>query len=186
MSRLSSLLRNSNDASNPSAEALRSLLGTVETVAVVGLSRDPLKAARRVPSYLAAKGYHVIPVNPNAESILGQPARDSLDEVTEPVDLVLLFRPSEEAGQFVEAAARRDERPAIWLQEGIMAPEATAAAREAGLTVVQDLCIFKAHRSLPDNQPRRPARWSIRRQHEGAAPPPEQEGEARTDAPRQG
>ncbi len=151
------LLKESADAANPTAKEIRSLLDDVKTVAVVGLSRDPLKAARRVPSYLAAKGYHVIPVNPNAASILGQPARDTLDEVTDEVDLVLLFRPSDEAGDFVETAAARDERPAIWLQEGIMAPEAAAAARDAGLTVVQDLCIFKAHRSLPRNQPRRPA-----------------------------
>ncbi len=158
--RLESLLQESADRSNPTAGELRSLLGTVETVAVIGLSRDPLKAARRVPSYLAAKGYRVIPVNPNAESILGQPARDTLDEVTDEVDLVLLFRPSEEAGVFVEAAAARDEQPAIWLQEGIMAPEAVATARAAGLTVIQDLCIFKVHRSLPQNQPRRPATLS--------------------------
>jgi len=69
--------------------------------------------------------------------------------VKEPVDLVLVFRPSEEAGEVVKQAAAREEEPIIWLQEGILAPEATDSARAAGISVVQDLCIFKVHRSLP-------------------------------------
>ncbi|NIT86768.1 MAG: CoA-binding protein, partial [Gemmatimonadetes bacterium] len=73
----------------------------MRTVAVIGLSRSPEKAARRVPSYLAAKGYDVIPVNPRADRLLGRAARDRLEEVDEPVDLVVVFRPSEAAGAFV-------------------------------------------------------------------------------------
>lgn len=115
---------------------------------MVGLSRDPLKAARRVPSYLAAKGFELVPVNPNARSILGKPAHASLSEVVQPVELVVVFRPSEEAGDVVREAASRPERPAIWLQEGIRNDEAASPARESGLTVVQDLCIFKIHRAL--------------------------------------
>ena len=140
------LLEESRDDQNPDAEVLHQLLAELRLVAVVGLSRDPSKAARRVPSYLAAKGIDVIPVNPNAARVLGREAQPSLDDVQEEVDLVLVFRPSEEAGAVVRQAARRPEAPAIWLQEGIMAPEAVRAARKEGLTVVQDLCIFKAHR----------------------------------------
>ncbi len=149
LSAVDSLLQDSQDRDNPSAGELHRLLDRTRTVAVVGLSRDPEKAARRVPSYLAAKGLEVIPVNPNATRILGRDARHSLDEVKEPVDLVLVFRPSEEAGEVVKQAAAREEEPIIWLQEGILAPEATDSARAAGISVVQDLCIFKVHRSLP-------------------------------------
>ena len=138
----------SGDPDNPPARVLQSTLETTRTIAVVGLSRDPTKAARRVPSYLATKGYEIQPVNPHADRILGRPARASLAEVTEPVDMVLVFRPSAEAGDVLTEAAGRPERPAIWLQEGIRADAAAAAARADGLTVVQDLCIFKAHRAL--------------------------------------
>lgn len=142
------LLRESSDHANPSAERVRRLFESVHRIAVVGLSRDPGKAARRVPSYLAAKGYEIIPVNPFADRILGRKAFASLDAVDEPLDLVLVFRPSDQAGAVVEAASARPERPAIWLQEGIRADEETAAARARGLIVVQDVCAYKVHRVI--------------------------------------
>lgn len=145
---LSRLLAESGDPRNPGARELQEILERVRTIAVVGISRDPTKAARRVPSYLAAKGYGIIPVNPHAERILGRPAHPSLGHVEEAVDLVLVFRPPSEAGSVLAEAAGRLERPAIWLQEGIQAPIEAARARERGLTVVQDLCIFKIHRAL--------------------------------------
>lgn len=146
--RLSQALGASSDADNPDATEIARLLNGVRTVAVVGLSRDPSKAARRVPSYLAAKGLDVIPVNPNATRILGKDALDSLDDLERPVDMVLVFRPSEEAGGVIRQAARRPERPLIWLQEGIRNDEAAREAREQGLVVVQDLCVYKVHRAL--------------------------------------
>ena len=142
------LLRESSDCSNPSPERVRRLFESIHRIAVVGLSRDPRKAARRVPSYLAAKGYEIIPVNPFADRILGRESFASLDDLDEPVDLVLVFRPSDQAGAVVEAAAARSERPAIWLQEGIRADEAAAAARAQGTIVVQDLCAYKVHRAV--------------------------------------
>lgn len=145
---LSRLLRSSSDADNPSGEEIAELLRDVTHIAVIGLSRNLEKPARRVPSYLAAKGYDVIPVNPHAERLLGRQAYGVLSEVPEPVDLVLIFRPSEEAGQFVLEALGRTDEPAIWLQTGIHANEEVARARAAGRTVVQDLCIFRAHRIL--------------------------------------
>ncbi|TVR60461.1 MAG: CoA-binding protein [Gemmatimonadales bacterium] len=146
---ISALLAESGDPGNPDAETLQELLESARVIAVVGLSRDPAKAARRVPSYLAAKGMDVIPVNPHAERILGKRARATLSEVEARVDLVLIFRPSAVAGPFVDEARHRDDEPGIWLQQGIQAPEAVARAREAGRTVIQDLCIFQVHRSLP-------------------------------------
>lgn len=142
------LLRDSSDGENPTAEALRDLLGRVERIAVVGLSRSPEKPARRVPSYLAAKGYEIVPINPHAERMLGQPAYARLADVPGPVDMVLVFRPSAEAGAVVSEAAARPERPAIWLQEGIRADAEISAARAAGITAVQDLCSYKVHRAL--------------------------------------
>lgn len=145
---LRKLLEESSDPENPSAEEIRTLFEKVWRIAVVGLSRDPAKTARRVPAYLATKGFEVVPVNPYAERILGRRAWPTLTDVPDPVDMVVLFRPSDEAGAFVREALARPEEPAIWLQEGITAPDAVAEARAAGRTVVQDLCSYKVHRAL--------------------------------------
>ncbi len=144
------MLGTSSDADNPSAEAIAQLLDDVQHIAVVGLSRNLEKEARRVPSYLAAKGYDVIPVNPYAERLLGRVSYSDLASIPDTVDLVLIFRPSEEAGSFVEAAMTRAEQPAIWLQTGIQSPAAVEVARRDGRVVVQDLCIFRVHRTLLD------------------------------------
>jgi len=142
------LLDESSDPDNPGVEELQRLLGSVERIAVVGLSRYPEKAARRVPSYLAAKGFDVVPVNPNAERIFGKKAYDRLDDVPGEVDMVVVFRPSDEAGAVVRDAAARPERPAIWLQKGIRADADIAEARANGITAVQDLCSFQVHRAI--------------------------------------
>jgi predicted CoA-binding protein len=97
---------------------------------------------------LAAKGYEIVPINPHAERMLGQPVYARLADVPGPVDMVLVFRPSTEAGAVVNEAAARRERPAIWLQEGIRADAEITAARAAGITAVQDLCSYKVHRAL--------------------------------------
>ncbi|MEJ2538364.1 MAG: CoA-binding protein [Gemmatimonadota bacterium] len=145
-----SVLAESSDPDNPGPEEVHAWVRETLRIAVVGMSRDPSKAARRVPSYLAAKGAEIIPVNPYAERILGKDARDTLAEVTEPVDMVLVFRPSAEAGAVLRDAAARPEDPVIWLQEGIRDDEAAREARAAGHRVVQDLCMYKVHRALGD------------------------------------
>lgn len=142
------LLADSSDPDNPPAEQIAELFDRLRRVAVVGMSRDVRKAARRVPSYLAAKGYDVIPVNPYADRVLGKAARYRLADVDEHIDMVLVFRPSMEAGKALVEAAARPDRPAIWLQEGIRADADAAAARAQGRMVVQDLCAYKVHRSL--------------------------------------
>ena len=142
------LLRASSDPENPSAEQLVELLRDVQHIAVIGLSRYLEKAARRIPSYLAAKGFDVIPVNPYAERLLGRQSYATLADVPDPVDLVLVFRPSEVAGSFVDQAVAHCDSPAIWLQTGVSAEDDVRVAREAGRTVVQDLCIFRVHRVL--------------------------------------
>ena len=145
---LQRLLDESGDRDNPGAEDLKKLMEDVKTIAVVGISRNPEKPARRVPAYLASKGYDVIPVNPFVDEILGKRAKDSLKDVSEPVDMVLVFRPSEEAAEIAKAAMERDEQPVIWLQKGIRADEEAAIARGLGFTVVQDLCTYEVHKAL--------------------------------------
>lgn len=147
---LRKLLADSSDRDNPPPERIREVFAHLERIAVVGISRDPEKAARRVPSYLAAKGFEIIPVNPHADRILGRAAVASLEDVSDPLDMVLIFRPSDEAGEVLAAAARRPERPVVWLQEGIRADGPAAEARARGVVVVQDLCAFKAHRALSE------------------------------------
>jgi len=142
------LLRESSDPHNPPADALAALFEGLEHIAVVGLSRDPAKAARRVPSYLAAQGFQIHPVNPHAERLLGRPASPTLSAVAEPVGLVVVFRPPAEAADVVREAMDLPGAPAIWLQEGIRADREAAEARAAGRLVVQDLCAYKVHRAL--------------------------------------
>jgi predicted CoA-binding protein len=145
---LQRILDDSSDRANPGPDEIKEIFETVRRIAVVGISRDPAKAARRVPSYLATKGYDVIPVNPFVDRILGQEAKDTLMEVTEPVDMVLVFRPSEEAAQIADLALGRAEKPVIWLQEGIRADEVAARARAEGVRMVQDLCSYQVHKVL--------------------------------------
>jgi len=154
LQRLGHLLAERPVPGNPSPDTLLALLKQLRRVAVVGISRDPLKAARRVPSYLAAKGIDIEPVNPHAGWILGRPVVPSLDQVPGILDLVLVFRPSEAVAPVMAAATQRSPLPAIWLQEGVRNDDAADAAREQGAIVVQDLCLFKAHRALDANLPR--------------------------------
>lgn len=142
------LLKASADPANPSAEELDAFFHRIRTIAVVGLSRDPEKTARRVPSYLAVKGYDVIAVNPKAGRILGRDAFATLADVDTHLDLVVVFRPSAVAGAFVTQAFERPDAPAIWLQEKIFAEAEIQAARAAGRFCVQDLCTYKVHRAV--------------------------------------
>ncbi len=130
------------------AKALR-----LKNVAVVGLSRDPAKAAHSVPRYLQHHGYRIIPVNPFArEELLGEKVYASVSEIKEQVDLVIVFRPSAEVPPVVADALARDDVQAIWLQEGITNAEAQNLAASRGLIYVEDKCTFKEHRRLKKEQ----------------------------------
>ena len=126
---------------------LREILG-LETVAVVGASSTPGKAAHEIPEYLAEHGYEVIPVNPYADEVLGREPYDSLADVEEEIDVVDVFRPSDEVAGIVDAALRRDDVRVIWTQLGIADDEAAARAEAAGKQVVQDRCMKVEHRRL--------------------------------------
>ncbi|WP_436347672.1 CoA-binding protein [Natronorubrum sp. FCH18a] len=119
-----------------------------ETIAVVGCSSTPGKAAHDVPNYLLEQGYDVIPVNPFADEIFGRSAYDSLADVEEEIDVVCLFRPSEEVSEIVDAALERDDVDVVWTQQGIRDDEAAARVDDDGRTVVQDRCMMVEHRRL--------------------------------------
>lgn len=134
-------------------ETLRELLDA-DTVAVVGCSRHRGKDAHEVPRYLQHRGYRIVPINPGADEILGEPAYDSLGEVPDDVriDLVDVFRPSDEVPAVVDATIERREQcgdvTGLWLQLGIKHNPAVERAEEAGLKVVQDRCIKIERRRL--------------------------------------
>jgi len=133
------------------ADSLRELLA-VDRIAVVGCSSTPGKAAHDIPAYLQEHGYEIVPVNPFADEIIGEAAADSLAEVDGEIDLVDVFRPSEEVAGIVDATldrkAAEGDVEAIWLQRGITDAEATAKAESEGLTVVADRCLKVEHQRL--------------------------------------
>jgi len=126
---------------------LREILG-FETIAVVGCSSTPGKDAHDVPAYLRQQGYEVVPINPYAEEIFGRTASDSLADVEEAVDVVNVFRPSEEVSGIVDDAVDRDDVRVIWMQLGISDPAAARRAEAAGKTVIQDRCMKIEHGRL--------------------------------------
>ncbi|MFC6752634.1 CoA-binding protein [Halorubrum tibetense] len=123
-----------------------------ETIAVVGCSTTPGKAAHDVPAYLQKHGYRIVPVNPYADSILGEPAYDALGDVDVTIDLVNVFRPSEEVPEILNAVrerhAARGDAGIAWLQLGITHDAAAAAAEADGIEVVQDRCLKVEHGRL--------------------------------------
>jgi len=131
--------------SSPS-DPIRDLLLRVKTIAVVGLSSDPMRPSFGVSQWMQRKGYRIIPVNPNETEVLGARAYGSLAEIPEQVDLVDVFRRPQFVPEVVDEAIRLNI-PAIWLQEGVVHKVAAQKARDAGLTVVMDLCILKEHRA---------------------------------------
>lgn len=121
------------------------------TIAVVGLSPQPDRPSYGVARYLKANGYKIIPVNPETKEILGEPSYPDLSSIHEPVDVVDIFRSSEYVPAIVEEAIAIGAT-AVWMQEGVVNEEAAARAKDAGLMVVMDKCIFKEHRKLQNSE----------------------------------
>ena len=128
-------------------DAIEKILSDAKTIAVVGLSSDTTRASNGVSRYMQSNGYRIIPVNPNEKSVLGEKAYARLEDVPERIDLVDVFRRSEDAGQHVDEAIRIGAR-GVWLQEGVIDEAAARRALEAGLMVVMDRCILKEHMKL--------------------------------------
>lgn len=127
-----------------SEETIRRILDECRTIAVVGLSSDPWRASNGVSTYMRRNGYRVIPVNPNETEVFGEKAYPDLAAVPEKIELVDVFRRSDEAGKAVDEAIAVGAK-AVWLQEGVIDKAAAQRALDAGLLVVMDRCWLKEH-----------------------------------------
>ncbi|REK76340.1 CoA-binding protein [Paenibacillus paeoniae] len=125
---------------NPDREQIKEILSGSETVAVVGLSDNPERVSYMVSEAMQAKGYTIIPVNPNAETILGQKSYAKLSDIPVPVDIVNVFRRSEHTPPVAEEAVAIGAKT-LWLQLGILNEEAGEIASSNGLNVIMDRCI---------------------------------------------
>jgi hypothetical protein len=136
---------------NPDDETVRRLLERVRRIAVVGLSPRPHRDSHRVARYLLERGYEIVPVYPREDAILGQKVYRSVQEVPGTVDLVDVFRRSEELPEVIDdvLAARAG---GLWLQIGCIDEAGAARARDAGLTVVMDRCLMVDHAHLLGRQ----------------------------------
>ncbi len=129
-----------------SDEQIRDIL-SLKKVVVIGMSKHSSKAAHFVPKYLSDNGYDITPVNPTAEEILGKKCYDSISEIDEEIEIVDIFRPSEQVLPFVQEAIKKKPK-VIWLQEGIHNSEAEELARKDGIKVVYNRCMLAEHKRL--------------------------------------
>lgn len=130
-------------------EELKDMLKNCKTVAVVGISPKDDRPSYRVAAYLQSKGYRIIPVRPDGDTILGEKIYRNLMEIPEgiEIDLVDIFRKSEDVPPVVEEAIERGAK-VVWMQEGVIHQGAGEKAKKAGLKVVMDLCMKKEHQRL--------------------------------------
>ena len=129
---------------NPDDAALRALLTSVKTIAVVGLSPQPERPSYRVAQAMQRYGYRIVPVRPGIGEVLGEKAYPSLADIPFKVDLVDVFRAAEHVPAIVEQALAL-HLPAIWIQEGIVHNAAAQRAQAGGMTVVMDRCLLKEY-----------------------------------------
>ncbi|OIQ03887.1 MAG: CoA-binding protein [Zetaproteobacteria bacterium CG06_land_8_20_14_3_00_59_53] len=132
---------------NPDDDELRALLQTSRTIAVVGCHPDPDRASHRIAAFLIEQGYNVIPVHPQADTILGCKVYPALADIPEAVDIVNVFRKPESTPPVAEAAVSIHAK-ALWLQQGIVNEDAYKVATAGNLTCIMDLCIATMHRLL--------------------------------------
>lgn len=132
------------------ADPIAKILKTSKTIAVVGLSSNPMRPSHEVTEYMQRAGYRIIPVNPNETEVLGEKSYARLEDVPEKIDVVNIFRRAGEVLPVVESAIRIGA-PVVWMQLGIENEEASEKARAAGLTVVEDACILIEHKQRRNN-----------------------------------
>lgn len=131
----------------PTDDELRDIYANTKTIAVVGASGDSSKAGYSIPAYLQSQGFRIIPVNPKGGEILGEQVMPSLASIAEPVDVVDVFRPAEEAPAIAQEAGAIGAK-VLWLQAGISSVEAEEIAKAKGLQVVMDACMGATHQRL--------------------------------------
>ena len=132
-------------AEKRAADPIAEILKKCKTIAVVGLSSNPMRPSHEVTEYMQRAGYRIIPVNPNETEVLGEKSYARLEDAPGKIDLVNIFRRPEEVPPVVESAIRIGA-PVVWMQLGIENEEAAEKARAAGLAVVEDACILAEHR----------------------------------------
>jgi len=135
-----------------SDKEMKEILLSIKTIASVGLSSNQEKDSFWIVSYLQEQGYRIIPVNPTATEILGEKVYPNLESIPDQVDVVQVFRKSEDVPPVVEAAIKIGAK-VVWMQEGIVNEAAAQMAREAGLQVVMDACMRMTHRRLIGPKP---------------------------------
>lgn len=135
-----------------SDQMMKEILLSAKTIASFGLSSSDEKESYWIVSYLKEQGYRIIPVNPTATEILGEKVYPNLESIPEKVDVVQVFRKSEDVPPVVESAIKIGAK-VVWMQEGIVNEEAAQKAREAGLQVVMDACMRATHRRLIGPKP---------------------------------
>lgn len=129
----------------PGGDPILDILKKYKTIAVVGLSSNPLRPSHSVTQYMQASGYHIIPVNPNESQVLNEKSYARIEDVPEKIEVVDIFRRPEHIPSVVEDAIRAGVK-VIWMQLGIENEAAAEKARAAGLTVVMDACMLIEHR----------------------------------------
>ena len=131
---------------NHTDKQIRDIL-LLSKVAVIGMSKNSSKAAHYVPKYLSEHGFDIIPVNPTTDEILTKKCYSTISEIHEPVDIIEIFRPSDDVLPFVQDAIKKKPK-VIWLQEGIHNLEAEELARNEGIDVVFNRCMLAEHQRL--------------------------------------
>ncbi len=129
------------------AEQITDLLRSAKTIAVVGISANPMRPSYGVAAYMQSHGFRIIPVNPEIDSVLGEKAYPSLLDVPDQIDIVDIFRRSENVPPIVDQAIEKGVR-AIWMQETVVHEQAAQKARDKGIVVIMDRCILKEHRAM--------------------------------------
>ncbi|KPU81255.1 CoA-binding protein [Nitrosopumilus sp. PRT-SC01] len=129
-----------------SDEQIRDIL-SLKKVVVIGMSKNSQKAAHFVPKYLFDNGYDITPVNPTSEEILGKKCYNSISEINAEIEIVDIFRPSDQVLPFIQEAIKKKPK-VIWMQEGIHNSEAEELARKEGIKVIFNRCMLAEHRRL--------------------------------------
>ncbi len=123
------------------------ILREAKTIAVVGLSPKPERPSFGVARYLQQQGYRIVPVNPTVDQVLGEKSYPDLKSVPEKIDVVDIFRRSEDVPPVIDEIIQVGA-PVVWMQEGVINEAAATRARQAGLEVVMDRCMLKEHQRL--------------------------------------
>lgn len=132
------------------ADPIGDILKTYKTIAVVGLSSNPMRPSHVVAKYLQESGYRIIPVNPNETRVLGEKSHARLEDVPQKTDIVDIFRRADDVSTVVEGAIQAGAK-VVWMQLGIENQEAAEKARAAGITVVMDACMLIEHKKRKQN-----------------------------------